>query len=65
MQYFNLIYIILRFFGHKIHIQLKVFFILQKKSLRILCFLSRFTHTSHLFKESKILNIPEKIALEN
>ena len=40
-------------------------FILQKKSLRVIYFLSRFTHTSHLLKKSRILELPDKINLEN
>ena len=40
-------------------------FVLKKKSLRIIYCRSRNDHTSPLFRESNILNLPDKIALEN
>ena len=39
-------------------------YILQKKSLRLMYFLNRNTHTTPLFKDSNILKFPDKIALE-
>ena len=39
--------------------------ILQKKAIRIINFQSRNSHTSHLFKQSSILKIQDKICLEN
>ena len=40
-------------------------FIFQKKSLWLIYCLNRSTQTSHLFKESSILELSGKIALEN
>ena len=39
--------------------------ILQKKSIRIINFQLRNSHTSHLFKQSSILKFQDKICLEN
>ena len=44
---------------------IKRLYILQEKSLRLMYFLNRNAHTSRLFKDSKILKFPDKIALEN
>ena len=44
---------------------IKRLYILQEKSLRLMYFLKRNTHTSPLFKDSNILKFPHKIALEN
>ena len=44
---------------------IKRLYILQKKSLRLMYFLNRNTHTTPLFKDSNILKFPDKIALEN
>ena len=35
------------------------------KYLYIIYFLTRYAHTSHLLKESSILKLPDKIAMEN
>ena len=43
----------------------KRLFVLPKKSLRIIYFLNHNAHTSPLFRELKILKLPDKIALEN
>ena len=59
MKNLNLIYVIPHFFGHKTQIQLKDFFVLQKKSLRINA------HTYPLLRESNIVKLLDKIALEN
>ena len=40
-------------------------FVLQKKFIRIIYFWSHNAHTSPLFRESNILKLPDKIALEN
>ena len=40
-------------------------FVLQKESLRIICFLNHNAYTSHLFGDLNILKLPDKIALEN
>ena len=63
MQHLNPVYIIPLLFGHKLQIQLKDI-VLQKKSLQIIYFLSRYVHTSPLLKESNILKLPDKISLE-
>ena len=39
--------------------------ILQKKAIRIINFQPRNSHTSHLFKQSSILKLLDKICLEN
>ena len=39
--------------------------ILQNKSVQLMYFLNRNTHTAPLFKDSNILKFPDKIALEN
>ena len=39
--------------------------ILQKKTIRIINFQPRNSHTSHLFKQSSILKFQDKICLEN
>ena len=44
---------------------IKRFFVLEKKSLRIIYFRSRNAHTPLLFIESNILEFPKKISLEN
>ena len=44
---------------------IKVLFVLQKKSLRIICFLSLDAHTSPLFRELNILAMAYEIALKN
>ena len=44
---------------------IKVLFVFQKKSLRIIHFPNGNSHTSHLFRESNTLKLPDKIALEN
>ena len=58
MQYLNLIYITPHLFGHKIQIQVK-YFVLQKKSLRIIYFVNQNAHTSPLFREPNILKLPD------
>ena len=44
---------------------IKGLFVLQKKSLRIIYFQKHNAHTCLLFRESNILTLPDKIALEN
>ena len=43
----------------------KRLFVLQKKFLRIIYFLNHNAHTSPLFRDLNVLNLPDKIALEN
>lgn len=52
---------ILVFFGYKIQVQ----FIFLKKSLKIIYSLTHYAHIFPVFKESKILILPDKIPLEN
>ena len=44
---------------------IKKLFVLQRKSLRIIYFLNQNAHTSPLFRELNILELPDKIAIEN
>ena len=44
---------------------MKILFVLQKKSLRIIYFLNHNAHTSPLFRDLNILKLSDKIALEN
>ena len=44
---------------------IKRLFVLQKKSLQIIYFQKHNAHTCLLFRESNILKLPDKIALEN
>ena len=44
---------------------MKRLYILQKKSLRLMYFFNRNTHTAPLFKDSNILKFPDKMTLEN
>ena len=44
---------------------IKILFVLQKKSLRIIYFLNHNAHTSPLFRDLNILKLHDKIALEN
>ena len=44
---------------------MKRLYILQKKSLRLMYFFNRNTHTTPFFKDSNILKFPDKMALEN
>ena len=44
---------------------LKIIFVLQEKSLRIIYFGSRNSHTSLLFRESNILKLSDKISSED
>ena len=44
---------------------IKRLLVLQKKSLRIMHFLKRNAHMSNLFKNLNILNLPDKVSLEN
>ena len=44
---------------------IKRLLVLQKKSLQIMHFLIRNTHTSNLFKHLNILKLPDKASLEN
>ena len=55
----------LHLFGRKTLIQLKLHLLLTVKSLRIMLFQSRNSHTGPLFKFSKILKSFDKAALEN
>ena len=41
---------------------IKRFFVLQKKSLRLMYFLNHNTHTAFIFKDSDMLKFPDKIA---
>ena len=62
----NHTYSIYVLFGYRILIPLKEkIYILQKKSLQLMCFLNRNAHTTPLFKDSNIIKFPDKIALEN
>ena len=65
MLYLSPIFAMLHLFGHKTLIQLKCFIYYRKKSLRIMFFQSRDSHTGPLFKVSKILKSFDKTALEN
>ena len=65
MLYLSPICAMLHLFGHKTLIQLKRLHLVQKKSLRIMFFQSRYSHTGPLFKVSKILKSFDKTALEN
>ena len=44
---------------------IKRLYILRKKSLRLMYFLNRNTHTTPLFKDSNILKFSDRIAREN
>ena len=44
---------------------IKILFVLQKKSLRIIYFLNHNAHTSSLFRDLNILKLAHKITLEN
>ena len=44
---------------------IKRLYILQKKSLRLMYFLNRNTHTAPLYKDSNIVNFPDKNVVEN
>ena len=65
MLYLSPIYAMLHLFGHKTLIQLKDFTYYRKKSLRIMFFQSRNSHTGPLSKMSEILKSFDKTALEN
>ena len=65
MLYLSPIFAMLHLFEHKTLIQLKCFIYYRKKSLRIMFFQSRNSHTGPLFKVSKILKSFDKTALEN
>ena len=65
MEYLKAIYVIPHFFEYKNKIHFKYFFLLEKKSLRIIYFRNLNVYTSRLFKESKIVKLLYKIALEN
>ena len=65
MQYLNPIYVICHLFGRKIQNSIKRLFVLQRKSLPIIYFLNRNAHRSSLFRESNILKLHNKIAVEN
>ena len=43
---------------------IKRLFVLQKKSLRVVCFLNHTAHTSPSFRELNILKLLDKVALE-
>ena len=65
MQFLNHTYSILILFGHRNLIPLKDF-IFYKRNLYGSCtFLNRNVHTTPLFKDSNIIEFPDKIALEN
>ena len=64
MHYLNPIFITPHLFGHKIQIQFKGNLFWKRNPWR-LYFLNHNAHTSPLFRELNILNLPDKVALEN
>ena len=65
MLYLSPIYAMLRLFGHKTLVQLKSFTYYRKKSLRIMFFRSRNSHTGPSFKVSNILKSFDNTVLKN
>ena len=65
MQFLNHTYSVPVLFGHRILINIKRLYNLQKKPVRLMYFLNCNTYTVPLFKDSNILKFPDKIALRN